>query len=103
MKNIPIQNPIKPVKEAKAATIINAKISIGCFKIMLALDFMASMAFKFPKIINGTVKKVNNVIANENSIPIIGIPVLFTRVEIPELVKAIRKVATTIFKKYGAL
>lgn len=103
VKNIPIQNPIKPTSEARKATISKAKISKGCFKISWMLDFMASIAFKFPKTINGTVKKVSKVIANEVNSPNAGIPVYSMSMESPELMNVIINVAPTMFVKNGGL
>lgn len=99
VKNIPIQKPIKPVSEARKATIINAKISKGCLKIMRTLDFMASIAFRFPKTINGMVKKVKKVIVNEVNILRDCIPEISRSVDSPVLVSVIMNVAPTMFRK----
>lgn len=49
----PIQNPIKPTKEPKKATIIRRKIVKNCLLDILILAFIASIAFCLPKMING--------------------------------------------------
>lgn len=99
VKNIPIQNPIKPVSEARKATIINAKIKRGCFKIIKTLDFMASTAFRFPNTIKGMVKKVKKVIDKEVSIPMACIPAVSSSVDMPVLINVIMNVAPTMFRK----
>lgn len=99
VKNNPMQNPIKPVSEARKATIINAKIIKGCLKIIRILDFMASIAFRFPKTINGMVKKVKNVIDNEVNIPMDCIPAISRSVDRPVLINVIMNVAPTMFRK----
>ncbi len=103
VKNIPMQNPIKPVSAARKDTIIKAKINKGCFKISWALNFMPSMAFRFPKTIKGMVKKVKKVIDNEVKIPMDCTPARSTSVDIPVLNAVIRNVAPTMFMKNGGL
>lgn len=58
VKKTPIQHPINPTIDAIADTIIKPKSTIGCFEIIIILDFIASKAFKSPKIIRGIVRKV---------------------------------------------
>ena len=74
VKNIPMQKAIKPVNEAIKETIINPKITNGCFKMMATLDLMASIAVRFPKTINGMVINVKKEIVNEVIIPSDFIP-----------------------------
>ena len=58
VKNTPIKQPIKPTIEAMPATINRPKSTKGCFETMAILDFRDSIAFKFPKTINGMDKNV---------------------------------------------
>lgn len=56
-----MQHPISPTKvEMKPITSNPSKIS-GCFATIITLDFIASIAFKFPKMMRGMVSIVNNV------------------------------------------
>lgn len=58
VKNTPIQHPIKPTNEPINATIINPSITKGCLKISKILYFIASIAFKSPKITSGVTRSV---------------------------------------------
>ena len=67
---MPIQKPKIPIIAAIIDTIINPNMVNGCFETIIILDFMASMGFNFPKIINGIVKNVKNDIVKEIKEPI---------------------------------
>ena len=58
VKKNPIKQPIKSTIEAMPATINRPKSTKGCFETMAILDFRESIAFKFPKTINGIDKNV---------------------------------------------
>lgn len=74
VKNIPMQNRINPVNDAIPETNTNPNNSKGCFETSIALDFMASTAFKFPKTISGTAKKVKKEIPIAIKVPTNLIP-----------------------------
>ena len=95
----PIQQPIKPTNEAIPATINNRARISGCLPTMIILDFIASVTFKFPKIINGMVSEVNNEITNESNVSIAVIPIRLNPIEINALKKPINNVAVNIREK----
>lgn len=48
----------KPTIKAITTVIIKPKSTKGCFEIIIKLDFMASIDFRFPNTISGMVKNV---------------------------------------------
>ena len=74
VKNIPMQNRINPVNDAIPETNTNPNNSKGCFETSIALDLMASIAFRFPNTISGMLKKVKNEIPTEINAPSSLIP-----------------------------
>lgn len=71
VKKIPIQQPIKPTKDAIKPTNNNKRRTKGCFRTICKLNRIASIAFKSPKIIRGIVKTVKKEIAIVITKPII--------------------------------
>ena len=74
VKKIPMQQPMNPTMAAIIATITSPNRINGCFKTTTILELMASIAFKFPNMINGMVRKVKNDIVMAIKDPIILIP-----------------------------
>ena len=93
VKNIPMQHPMNPTMEAIKLTINNPKSTNGCFETIMILDFMACTAFKFPKIINGTVRKLNNQIAMVVNTPTNSICAISSKVDNPDRNMVITNVA----------
>ena len=60
VNKIPIQQAIIPIKTNKAAQISNPTRIKMFFETTVKLAWMASIAFRFPKMINGMVRKVKN-------------------------------------------
>ena len=96
-----MQNPNNPTNTT--ITLINNKdIRIkGCLIAITILDLMASVAFKFPRIIRGMVRKVNNHISIENIKPTNGRFAISNKVDVPELINVIMKVAINSSLKFA--
>ena len=103
MKNIPIRHPINPTIEAMPATINRPKSTKGCFETMAILDFRDSIAFKFPKTIKGTDKKVRKDNVKAINEPTNLIPAKSSRRVRPEPINVTTNVEMIICIKYGAL
>lgn len=103
VKNTPTKHPIKPTIEAMPATIKRPKSTKGCFETIAILDFRESIAFKFPKTINGIDKNVkkDNVTAIKD--PTNLTPVWSSKRERPEPIRVTNNVENKIRVRYGAL
>lgn len=75
VRNTPMQHPMNPTIDAIMDTITSPKRTKGCFDTITILDFMASKAFKSPKIIRGIVRKVKKETIMLINDPTILIPV----------------------------
>ena len=93
VKTIPIQQPIKPIADPTPPTNNKRIIVKGCLLTIITLDFIASIAFKLPKIINGIVSDVNTVIANAIIVSTKIIPTKLKATEIKPLVSEINNAA----------
>ena len=87
-----MKDPIPPTTNSRAMTR-------GCLLTMTALDFMASVTFKFPKTISGTVREVNNEIRMAIMLSITIIPMKLKTTEMSPPVKLISKAAVNRRKK----
>jgi len=87
------------IKASTGATIINPNNTKGCFETIIILDFMASMAFNFPKTIKGTTKNVTKDSIKEIRVPIMLSPANSRRVESPILNNVITNMAIKILAK----
>jgi len=61
VKTIPIQHPINPTKVAMIPITNNPNMTTGCLETIKILAWIASTAFRLPKIISGIVISVNKV------------------------------------------
>ncbi len=103
VKKTPIKQPIKPTIEAMPAKINRPKSTKGCFKTMAILDFRESIAFKFPKTINGIDKNVKKDSVTAIKDPTNLIPLKSSKRESPEPMRVTNNVENIIRVRYGAL
>ena len=74
VKNIPMQHPNIPIREAREDIMYRPIKSKGCLDTRTILDVIASVAFKSLKIINGMTNIVMKLIIVETSISKYCIP-----------------------------
>ena len=92
-----------PIIPAITATISNPKSTKGCFDTIILLDLIASIAFRFPKTINGIIKKVRKDIKVVIMVPTKLYPADSRSIANPVPNTPMINIAIKILKKYGSL
>lgn len=99
VKRIPMQKAKIPMAAPINATSSNPSSTKGCLETIAILDFMASMAFNFPKTIKGTTKNVTKESIKEIREPIMLSPANSRTIESPVLNNVIMNMAIKILAK----